>query len=80
MSASEEEKQVTSQAKAACDAALKDASTVRGHYKALEDELQGLHDELTKEVRDRQAKEEEMKAREAAVRTAMPNSQLIAAD
>ena len=66
--ASEEEKQVTSQAIAARDAALKDASTIKGHCKALEDEMQGLRDELAKEVSDRQAKEEEMKAREAAVR------------
>ena len=67
MTASEEEKQVTSQAIAAHDATLKDASTVRGRCKALEDELWGLHDELAKEVRDRQVKEEEMKAREASI-------------
>ena len=53
MTTTKEEKQVTSQAKAARDAALKDASTVRGHCKALEDELRGLRDELAKEVRDR---------------------------
>ena len=53
---------------AARDAALKDASSVRGHCKTLEGELQGLRDELAKEVRGRQAKEEEMKAREAAVK------------
>ena len=67
MTASEEEKQVTSQAKAARDAALKEASSVQGRYKALEDELQGLREELAKEVRDRQAKEEDMKAWEAAI-------------
>ena len=33
----------------------------------MEAELQGLHDELAKEARDRQAREEEMKAREAAI-------------
>ena len=35
---------------------------------ALETELQGLRDELAKEVHDRREKEKEMKAREAAVR------------
>ena len=68
VTASEEEKQVTSQVIAARAAVLKYASTVQGRCKALEDELQGLRDELAKEVRDRQAKEEEMKALEAAIR------------
>ena len=47
---------------------MKDASTVKGHCKTLEGELQGLRDELAKEVRNHQAREEEMKAREAAVK------------
>ena len=67
MAASEEEKQVTTQAIAARNPALKDASTIQGRCKALGDELQGLRDELAKEVRARQAKEEEMKAWEAAI-------------
>ena len=65
MSALEEEKQATSQAKAARDTALVDATDVRSRCKALEDELQGLRDDLAKEVRGRQEKEEEMTAREA---------------
>ena len=68
MTASKEDKKVTSQAIAARDAALKDASTVKGHCKTLEGKLQGLCDELTKEVHDRQVKEEEMKAQEVVVR------------
>ena len=66
MSASDEEKQVASQAKAAHNAALGNAADAQGRCKALEVELQGLRDELAKEVRGRQ--EKEMKAREAAIK------------
>ena len=45
-----------------------DAADARGCCKALEVELQGLRDELTKEVRGRQEKEKEMNTREAADR------------
>ena len=41
---------------------------VLDRYKALEDELQGLRDQLAKEVRLRQEQEEGVKAREAAVK------------
>ena len=68
MSALKEEKQATSRAKAAHDAALGDATNVRSRCKALEDEQQGMRDELAKEVHDRREKEKEMKAREAAVK------------
>lgn len=64
----DEEKLATSQAKAACEAALGDAADARGRCKTLEDELQGLRDKLTKEVRSHKEKEKEMKTREAAVR------------
>ena len=67
-SASDEEKQAASLTKAAHDAALGDAADALGRCKVLEDELQGLRDELAKEVRGRQEKEEEMKAREEAVK------------
>ena len=54
--------------KAARDAALGEVVDIRGRCKALEDELQGLQDQLTKEVRLRQEQEEGVKAREAAVK------------
>ena len=66
--ASEEEKQAATQAAAAREVALKDAAVAQDRCKALEAELQGLRDEHTKEARDRQVKEEKMKAREDAVR------------
>ena len=53
MSASDGEKKATSQAKAARDAALGDAAAAQGRCKALEVELQGLRDELAKEVHGR---------------------------
>ena len=65
--ASEEEKQAATQVAATRDAALKDAKVAQDRCKVLEAELQGLRDELAKEARDRQAKEEEMKAREDVV-------------
>ena len=66
MSSSDEERRAANQAKAARDAALGDVANARGRCKTLEAELQGLRDELAKEVRSRQEKENEMKAREAA--------------
>ena len=68
MSSSDEEKRAANQAKATHDATLGDAATAQGRCKALEAELQGLRDELVKEVRSRQEKEKEMKAREAAAK------------
>ena len=49
--ACDEEKQAVLEEKAARDAALGEVVDVRGRCKALEDELQGLRDQLTKEVR-----------------------------
>ena len=63
-----EERQAVLEAKAARDAALGEVVDVRGRCKALEDELQGLRDQLAKEVRVRQEQEEGVKAREAAVK------------
>ena len=68
VAASKEEKHVATQAMAARDATLKDALVVQKSCKALENGLQGMRDKLAKEVGDRQAKEEEMKAQEAAIR------------
>ena len=45
-----------------------EVANVRGRCKALESELQGLRDQLAKEVRIRQEKEEDLKAREATVK------------
>lgn len=64
---SEEEKQAATQAAAARDAALKDSTVTQDRCKALEAKLQGLRNELAKEACDRQAKVEEMKAREDAI-------------
>ena len=52
--ACDEERQAVLEAKAARDVALGEVVDVRGRYKALEDELQGLQDQLAKEVRLRQ--------------------------
>ena len=68
VSASDGKKQAANQAKAACDAALGDAAATKARCKVLETELQGLRDELAKEVHGRQEKEKEMKAREAVVK------------
>ena len=46
--ACDEERQAVLEAKAARDAALGEVVDVRGRCKALEDELQGLRDQLTK--------------------------------
>ena len=64
----DEEKQAVLEAKAARDAALGEAADARGRCKALESELQGLWDQLAEEVRIRQEKEEDLKAREAAIK------------
>ena len=45
----------------------------------LEVKLQDLREELAKEVRGRQEKEEEMKAQEAVVRTETPSLTTVAA-
>ena len=68
VSSSDEERRAANQAKAARDAALGDAATAQDRYKTLEAELQGLRDELAKEVHSRQEKEKEMKARKAAAK------------
>ena len=68
MSSSKEEKRAANQAKAACDAALGDAADAQGRCKTLEAELQGLRDELAKEVHSHREMEKEMKAREAAAK------------
>ena len=64
----DEEKLAILEAKAARDAALGEVADAQGRCKALEDELQGLRGQLTKEVRLRQEQEEGVKAREAAVK------------
>ena len=53
MLASDGEKQAACQAEAARDAALGDTADARDRCKAHEVELQGLCDELAKEVRGR---------------------------
>ena len=66
--ACDEERQAVLEAKAACDAALGEVVDVHGRCKALEDELQGLRDQLAKEACLRQEQEEGVKAREAAIK------------
>ena len=66
--ACDEERQAVLEAKAARDVALGEVVDVRGRCKALEDELQGLRDQLVKEARLRQEQEEGVKAPEAAVK------------
>ena len=68
VSSSNEEKQAANQAKVTRDAALGDAADAQGRCKTLEAELQGLRDELAKEVRRRQEKDKEMMAKEAAAK------------
>ena len=65
--ACDEERQAVLETKAARDAALGEVVEVRDRCKALEDELQGLRDQLAKEVRLRQEQEEGMKARKVAI-------------
>ena len=64
----EEEKQGAASAATDREAALKDTKDSRDHCQVLEGELQSLHDKHAEEVRCRQAKEVEMKAREEAVK------------
>lgn len=78
VTACDEEKQAILQAKAARDAALGEVADFRGRCNALESELQGLHDELAKEARDRQEKEKEMRTREAAVKDRTPSLMNVA--
>ena len=66
--ASEKEKQSAADAAADREMVLKDAKAARGRCQVLEDELQSLRDKHAEEARCRQAKEEEMKAREDAVK------------
>ena len=66
--ASEKEKQGAASAAADREAALKDAKAARDRCQVLEGELQSLRDKHAEEVRCRQAKEVEMKAREEAVK------------
>jgi len=47
---------------------LGEVADVQGRYKVLESELQGLRDQLVKDARVRQEKEEDLKAREAAAK------------
>ena len=65
--ACDKEKQAVLEAKAARDAALGEVVDVRGRCKVLEDKLQGLRDQLAKEVRLHQEQEEGVKARKAAI-------------
>ena len=66
--ACDEERQAVLEAKATRDAAMGEVVDVRGRCKALEDELQGLWDQLVKEARLRQEQEEGVKARKAAIK------------
>nr|XP_045089395.1 testis-specific gene A8 protein-like [Aegilops tauschii subsp. strangulata] len=66
--ASEKEKQSAANATADREVVLKDAKAARDRCQVLEDELQSMRDKHTEEARCRQAKEEEMKAREDAVK------------
>nr|XP_040258458.1 MAP7 domain-containing protein 1-like [Aegilops tauschii subsp. strangulata] len=65
---SEKEKQSTVKAAADRDAALEDAEAARGRCQELEDELKHLRNQHAEEVRCRQVKEEEMRAREDAIK------------
>ena len=66
--ASEKEKQSAANAAADRETALKDAKAARDRCQVLEDELQSLRDKHAEEARDRLGKEEEVKAREDAVK------------
>ena len=65
---SEKEKQSAANAVADREATLKDAKAARDRCRELEDELKSLRDKHAEEARGRQVKEEEMKAREDAVK------------
>nr|XP_040256460.1 tol-Pal system protein TolA-like [Aegilops tauschii subsp. strangulata] len=66
--ASEKEKQAAAKAAADREAALKDAEVARNRCRELEDELKSQRDQRAEEARGRQAKEEEMRAREDAIK------------
>ena len=66
--ASEKEKQATTRAAVDRKAALKDAEAARARCRELEGELKRLRDDRTKEACDREAKGEEMKAQEDAIK------------
>nr|XP_040246032.1 uncharacterized protein LOC109746662 [Aegilops tauschii subsp. strangulata] len=66
--ASKKEKQAAAKAVADREAALKDAEAARDRCRELEDELKSLHDQCAEEARGGQAKEEEMRAREDAIK------------
>nr|XP_045090177.1 transcription activator BRG1-like [Aegilops tauschii subsp. strangulata] len=66
--ASEKEKRAAAQAAADREAALKDAKAAHDRCRALEKELKGMRDEHTEEARGRRVKEEEMRAREDAIK------------
>nr|XP_040258203.1 tol-Pal system protein TolA-like [Aegilops tauschii subsp. strangulata] len=65
---SEKEKQSAIKVAADRDAALKDAEAACGRCQELEDELKRLRDQHAEEARDRQVKEEEMRAWEDAIK------------
>ena len=66
--ASEKEKQSATNAAVDCEMALKDAKAARDRCQVLEDELQSLRDKHAEEARGCLGKEEEVKAREDAVK------------
>nr|XP_020171538.1 MAP7 domain-containing protein 1-like [Aegilops tauschii subsp. strangulata] len=66
--ASEKEKQAAAKAAADREAALNDAEAARDRCRELEDELKRLRDQCAEEARGRQAKEEDMRAREDAIK------------
>ena len=66
--ASEKDKQAVAQAAAAREVALKDAEAAHDRYRELEDELKSLRDHHAEEARGRQAKKEEVRAREDAIK------------
>lgn len=65
---SEKEKQSAANAAADRETALEDAKAARDRCRELEDELKSLLDKHAEEARGRQAKEEEMRAREDTVK------------
>nr|XP_020175641.1 atherin-like [Aegilops tauschii subsp. strangulata] len=66
--ASEKEKRAAAKAAVDREAALKDAEATRDRCRELEGELKSLRDERAKEAHGREAKEEDMKAREDTIK------------
>ena len=66
--ASEEDKRATTQAAADREAALKDAEAAHDRCRELEDKPKNLCDQHAEEGRGCQAREEEMRAREDAIK------------